>query len=91
MKIFVAGATGALGRRRLPLLRAAGHNSLGPVKTSQRLYMTEVATTTLDDSAVLVSMDPKTMQLGVLQPLSGRCLLLPSARRERLREYPAVE
>jgi FkbM family methyltransferase len=40
-----------VGVRPFHVLTCKGHNSLGPVKTSQHLYMTEVATTTLDDFA----------------------------------------
>jgi uncharacterized protein YbjT (DUF2867 family) len=33
MKIFVAGATGALGRRLVPLLVANGHTVVGTTRT----------------------------------------------------------
>ena len=36
MRIFVAGATGAIGRRLVPILVAAGHNVTGMTRTSAR-------------------------------------------------------
>jgi nucleoside-diphosphate-sugar epimerase len=36
MRIFVAGATGAIGRRLVPMLVAAGHNVTGTTRTSAR-------------------------------------------------------
>ncbi|QFZ17789.1 NAD-dependent epimerase/dehydratase family protein [Saccharothrix syringae] len=35
MRIFVAGATGAIGRRLVPLLRAAGHQVTGTTRTER--------------------------------------------------------
>ena len=36
MKVFVAGATGAIGRRLVPLLVDAGHDVVGTTKTRPR-------------------------------------------------------
>jgi nucleoside-diphosphate-sugar epimerase len=36
MRIFVAGATGVLGRSLVPLLRAAGHEVLGTTRTQEK-------------------------------------------------------
>jgi len=36
MRIFLAGATGAIGRRLLPLLRKAGHHIVGTTRSSAR-------------------------------------------------------
>ena len=36
MKIFVAGATGALGRRLVPLLVANGHTVVGTTRTPNK-------------------------------------------------------
>ncbi len=36
MKVFLAGATGAIGRRLLPLLRAAGHDVVGTTRRAER-------------------------------------------------------
>ena len=36
MKIFIAGATGALGRRLVPMLVAAGHEVTGMTRTSEK-------------------------------------------------------
>lgn len=33
MRIFLAGATGAIGRRRLPLLRKTGHHVVGMTRS----------------------------------------------------------
>src|ERR1700737_1795720 len=59
MKIFVAGATGALGRRLVPLLRAAGHEVAGltrsPAKADllRRIGATPVIADALDPAAVM--------------------------------------
>ena len=37
MKIFVAGATGVLGRRLIPLLTASGHTVVGTTRTASKL------------------------------------------------------
>jgi nucleoside-diphosphate-sugar epimerase len=37
MRIFVAGATGVLGSRLVPLLRAAGHEVIGTTRTVSKL------------------------------------------------------
>ncbi|HEX2186258.1 MAG TPA: NAD-dependent epimerase/dehydratase family protein, partial [Chloroflexota bacterium] len=37
MRIFVAGATGVLGRRRVPLLVAEGHEVLGMTRTPAKV------------------------------------------------------
>src|SRR5262249_35633605 len=58
MKIFVAGATGALGRRLVPLLRAAGHQVAGltrsPAKAGllRRIGATPIIADALDRAAV---------------------------------------
>ncbi len=36
MKIFVAGASGAIGRRLLPLLKTAGHEVIGTTRVSEK-------------------------------------------------------
>jgi len=36
MKLFLAGATGAIGRRLLPLLRQAGHSVVGTTRSSDK-------------------------------------------------------
>ncbi len=59
MKIFVAGATGALGRRLVPLLTAAGHEVAGltrsPAKADllRRIGATPVVADALDPSPVM--------------------------------------
>ena len=37
MRVFVAGATGVIGRRLVPLLIADGHQVTGMVRSSQRI------------------------------------------------------
>ena len=39
MKIFVAGATGALGRRLVPLLIAAGHKVAGMTRSPAKVSL----------------------------------------------------
>jgi len=39
MKVFVAGATGALGRQLLPMLAAAGHSAVGMTRTPSKAEM----------------------------------------------------
>jgi nucleoside-diphosphate-sugar epimerase len=59
MKIFVAGATGAVGRRLVPLLTAAGHEVAGltrsPAKASllRSMGATPVIADALDRAAVM--------------------------------------
>jgi nucleoside-diphosphate-sugar epimerase len=36
MKIFLAGATGAIGRRLIPLLREAGHDVVGTTRSAEK-------------------------------------------------------
>ena len=36
MRIFLAGASGAIGRRLIPLLRAAGHEVIGTTRTADK-------------------------------------------------------
>jgi len=36
MKIFLAGATGAIGRRLVPLLLAAGHEVIGTTRAQSK-------------------------------------------------------
>ena len=36
MKVFIAGATGALGRRLVPLLVAEGHDVTGMTRTPEK-------------------------------------------------------
>src|ERR1700756_132654 len=36
MKIFLAGATGAIGRRLIPLLREAGHHVVGTTRSAEK-------------------------------------------------------
>ena len=43
MRVFVAGATGVLGRRLLPLLREAGHEVVGMTRTQDKTRMLEEA------------------------------------------------
>lgn len=62
MKVFLAGATGALGRRLVPLLKAAGHEVAGltraPAKAGllQSLGAKPVIADALDRSAILDAM-----------------------------------
>ncbi|MGH6935644.1 MAG: NAD-dependent epimerase/dehydratase family protein, partial [Methylocella sp.] len=59
MKIFVAGATGALGRRLIPLLRAAGHEVAGLTRSPAKAGLlrdmgaTPVIADALDPSAMM--------------------------------------
>ena len=59
MKIFVAGATGAVGRRLVPLLTAAGHEVAGltrsPAKASllRSVGAEPIVADALDPSAVM--------------------------------------
>ena len=59
MKIFVAGATGAVGRRLVPLLTAAGHEIAGvtrsPAKADllRRIGATPVIADALNRAAVM--------------------------------------
>jgi 2-alkyl-3-oxoalkanoate reductase len=59
MKIFVAGATGALGRRLVPLLKAAGHEVAGltrsPAKTDllRNMGAKPVVAEALDPTAIM--------------------------------------
>ena len=39
MRVFVAGATGALGRNLLPRLVAAGHQVVGTTRTEERAHL----------------------------------------------------
>jgi 2-alkyl-3-oxoalkanoate reductase len=43
MRIFVAGATGALGRRLLPLLREAGHSVVGLTRSRDKAAVIHAA------------------------------------------------
>src|SRR5262245_34835806 len=43
MRIFVAGATGALGRRLLPLLTAAGHSVVGTTRSVDKAAVIRAA------------------------------------------------
>jgi len=43
VRVFVAGATGVLGRRLLPLLREAGHEVVGMTRTQDKTRMLEEA------------------------------------------------
>ena len=36
MRIFLAGASGAIGRRLVPLLRAAGHDVIGTTRSADK-------------------------------------------------------
>jgi uncharacterized protein YbjT (DUF2867 family) len=38
MKIFLAGATGAVGRRLVPLLLKAGHHVIGTTRSAAKSY-----------------------------------------------------
>ncbi len=42
MKIFVAGASGVIGRRLVPLLVAAGHDVVGLTRASERTSAIEM-------------------------------------------------
>ncbi|MGH6793638.1 MAG: NAD-dependent epimerase/dehydratase family protein [Methylocella sp.] len=59
MKIFLAGATGAVGRRLVPLLRAAGHEVAGMTRSRAKANLlrsmgaTPVIADALDTSAVM--------------------------------------
>ncbi|MDX6650421.1 MAG: hypothetical protein QOJ97_2372 [Solirubrobacteraceae bacterium] len=46
MKIFVAGATGAIGRRLVPMLVAAGHQVTGMTRSPERARALETASAT---------------------------------------------
>jgi nucleoside-diphosphate-sugar epimerase len=37
MRVFVAGASGAIGRRLLPLLREAGHDVVGTTRSAAKV------------------------------------------------------
>src|SRR3981081_4102049 len=58
MKIFVAGATGAIGRRLLPMLVSAGHSVVGLTHTPEKAKMIgelggkDVVADGLDEQAV---------------------------------------
>jgi nucleoside-diphosphate-sugar epimerase len=59
MKIFVAGATGAVGRRLVPLLMAVGHEVAGLTRSPaevgllRRIGATPVIADALDPAAVM--------------------------------------
>jgi 2-alkyl-3-oxoalkanoate reductase len=63
MRIFVAGATGALGRQLLPKLAAAGHSVWGMTRSSAKARLIRAAGATpaiadaLDQQAVLSAVD----------------------------------
>ena len=50
MKIFLAGASGVIGRRLVPLLRAAGHDVIGTTRSQEKV----AAVATLGATPVLV-------------------------------------
>src|SRR5690349_20051832 len=54
MKIFVAGATGVIGRQLVPLLRDAGHDV---VSTSRRAGAADVELAVFDRDAVMRAVD----------------------------------
>ncbi|MGH6869379.1 MAG: SDR family oxidoreductase, partial [Methylocella sp.] len=62
MKILLAGATGAVGRRLVPLLRAAGHEVAGltrsPAKAEllRRIGAAPIVADALDPAAVMSAM-----------------------------------
>jgi 2-alkyl-3-oxoalkanoate reductase len=58
MKIFVAGATGALGRRLVPLLRAAGHEVVGLTRSPAKVGLLRSMGAT---PAVADALDPSAM------------------------------
>jgi nucleoside-diphosphate-sugar epimerase len=41
MRVFVAGASGAIGRRLLPLLREAGHDVVGTTRSAAKAAVIE--------------------------------------------------
>jgi 2-alkyl-3-oxoalkanoate reductase len=59
MKIFVAGATGALGRRLVPLLRAAGHEVAGLTRSPAKVGLLRSMSAT---PAVADALDPFAMR-----------------------------
>ena len=53
MRIFVAGATGAVGRRLLPMLVEAGHEVVGTTSTPAKARGDLVVVDLLDRDAVI--------------------------------------
>ncbi len=58
MKLFVAGATGALGRRLVPLLRVAGHEVAGLTRSPAKVGLLRSMGAT---PAVADALDPSAM------------------------------
>jgi 2-alkyl-3-oxoalkanoate reductase len=78
MKIFVAGATGALGRRLVPLLRAAGHEVTGLTRSTaeadllRRIGATPAVADALDPSAMMAVVQRERPEVAVHELTSIR-------------------
>jgi nucleoside-diphosphate-sugar epimerase len=62
MRVFVAGATGAIGRNLLPRLVAAGHQVVGTTRTEERAHLIRQLG---GEALVADGLDPKAMQRAV--------------------------
>jgi len=73
LEVFVAGATGVIGRRLLPLLRAAGHGVTGTTRSAEKARMLAgagvkaVVLDALDADAVLQAMQAATPEVIIHQ------------------------
>jgi nucleoside-diphosphate-sugar epimerase len=78
LRVFVAGATGVVGRTLLPLLRARGHHVTALVRHTDRVRHVVAA----DDVAVADVMDPRALQRVVEQAAPDVVVHQVSALRE---------
>jgi nucleoside-diphosphate-sugar epimerase len=62
MRVFVAGATGAIGRNLLPRLVAAGHQVVGTTRTEERAHLIRQLG---GEALVADGLDPKAMRRAV--------------------------